>query len=98
MPAASSRAQKIVRSGSWNSPSTRRTPARASPGRPAHSASSVAAALRLAGKLDVADVPREEGVNPPPPPGSGSDIAAQQVDLGANLVRQPVDPVRRVGG
>ena len=52
---------------------------------------------RLADEFNVAEMARD-GVDQPVPPRSGIDIGAQQVDLGAGLVRQPVIVVRRPGG
>ena len=67
MPAASSRPQTMVRSGVLNSGSTRRTSARASPGRPAHSASSAARCADSRASSTCADV-GGQGVDQLPPP------------------------------
>ena len=40
----------------------------------------------------------EQGVDLLPPPDGGVHIATQQVDLGAGLVRHPVEAVRRASG
>ena len=97
MPAASSRPQKIVRSAAVNSARTRWTSSRASPGRPAHSASSAARCPVSRAHIDAADL-ADARLDLLPPPGGRLDVAAQQVDLGAALMHQPVIAVGRPGG